>query len=92
MSDILKIALSAAVPLRILELRSKGGPDDVDLDFARGFAHVLGEKGDILQYRGKKKGETAEIFNGLARAIAVLSFCPGGIKVFGEHWVGETEA
>jgi len=89
--DLLTISLSAAVPLRILEYQKAGGPTDDDRERARRFASVLGEKGDILQFRGKKKGETAEVFNRLADALAVLSFCPGGVKFRGEHWEGKLE-
>jgi hypothetical protein len=55
---------------------------------------VLGERGDVLLFgAGKKgkKGEVAEIFNGLARALAVLSFFPGGVTLFGSHWETKIE-
>lgn len=84
--DLLTISLSAAVPLRIMEYKQRDGPTEDDYTRVRAFAWVLGEKGDILQFRGAKKGETAEVFNGLADALAVLSFCPGGVKFRGEHW------
>jgi hypothetical protein len=98
----LAIALSAAVPLHIFELEARGGPTPDDLERTRGFADVLAEKGDILQFtsprrkagKGKKAGGetdrdrmgTADVFNGLARAIAVMAYCPGGVKAFGSHW------
>lgn len=78
--DILCVSLSAAVPLRILEYQSRGGPSDSDFERVRGYAEILGEKGDILQFRSKKKGETAEIFNKVADGLAVMAFCPGGVK------------
>jgi hypothetical protein len=51
-----------------------------------GAADLLASKGDILQFGSKKKGEAAEIFNRVAEAIAIMSFCPGGVTLFGEHW------
>ena len=37
----------------------------------------------------KKWREVADVFNKTAFAIAVLSFCPGGIKIFGQHYTSE---
>ena len=82
----LPIALSAAVPLWIMEIEACGGPTVEDLISSRAFAETLGERGDILQFRGGKPGETAKLFSQAARAIAILSFCPGGVTLFGEHW------
>lgn len=88
MSDevLLRTALSAAVPLRILELKVRGGPDDFDRERVQGFSDILGSRGDQLLYRSKKKGETAEMFNGLADALAVMAFVPGGVKFLGMHF------
>jgi len=94
MSNQLSIALSAAVPLHILELQAKGGPDADDLKKAWAMSAVLGERGDVLLFGGGKKGkkgEVAEIFNGLARALAVLSYVPGGVTLFGSHWETKIE-
>jgi hypothetical protein len=76
-------APAAAVPLRIAEYKARGGPAAADIGRAREFGRVLGEKGDALLFRGKR-GEPAELFNRLADAVAVMAFCPGGVKVFGE--------
>ena len=85
-ANFLSAALSVAVPLHIYELRLSGGPTDADIIACRAFADDLGSHGDVLLFGSKKKGETADLFNRLARAIAVLSFCPGGVHLFGEHW------
>jgi hypothetical protein len=82
----LAIALSAAVPLRILEYERSGGPSPDDVERARRYANVLAEKGDRLLFRSKKPGETADMFNGLADAVAVMAFCPGGVTTFGQHY------
>lgn len=76
--------LALVVPFKIIELKRRGGPSDEELEQAREFAATLGEKGDILLYRSERKGETELLFNQLARAIAVGSFLPGGIRVFGD--------
>jgi ribosome modulation factor len=46
-------------------------------------AQVVASKGDVILYRSKKRGETAEAFNALAEGIALLSFAPGGVHAFG---------
>lgn len=78
--------LSAAVPLRIEEIQSRAGPTKEDMETVREYAKLLGEHGDALLFKSKKKGETTQMANGLASAIAILSFVPGGITLFGQHW------
>ena len=85
-SELFRLTLEVGVPIRAAELQYHGGPSKLDLEEARAFADVLAEKGDILQFRGGKKGEAGEIMGGLIRAVAVLAFCPGGIKLFGAHF------
>ena len=84
-------ALATAVPLHILELQERGGPTDADMAELGSVAELLGEKGDILLFGGKKKGECAEIFNKTAFGIAVLAFAPGGVTLFGQHFEATTE-
>lgn len=91
-NGLLSIALSAAVPLWIMKFVRAGGPSDADYEAAVAFALTLAEKGDVLLFgRGGRRvppGEpsVADLFNGLARSVAVLAFCPGGITVFGQHY------
>jgi hypothetical protein len=82
----LKIFLLASVPLRILALRETGGPQAHDYGRIQMFFKVLAEQGDQLLFKSAVPGRTADLANGLADAIAVLSFCPGGVTLFGEHW------
>lgn len=84
----LSIAMAAAVPLRIMGMQEKGGPDDADFDRAQRAGELLGEKGDLLLFKSKKEGETARTFNETAHAIAILAFCPGGITIFGQCFEG----
>lgn len=82
--SLLKIALSAAVPLWIEELKNK--PWAELQEQAKAAADVVASKGDLLMFRGKKKGESALAFNALAKGIAILSFAPGGVTTFGMHF------
>lgn len=89
---LLSIFLQVAVPLHFLEMQEL--EDSLtDEQFTRrvqadaeNCANLLAEKGDLLMFCGKKRGETAMVFNALARGIALMSMCPGGVKVFGTHW------
>lgn len=83
--SLLAITLSAAVPLRIAEYEAAGGPSDSDRERARSASRLIAEKGDVLQYGGRK-GEAAELFNVLADALAVLAFCPGGVEFCGTRY------
>lgn len=84
----LSMALSAAVPLRMMAMAERGGPDASDMKKAQEAVGLLGEKGDRLLFKSAKKGETANLFNSLAHAITVLSFCPGGVNTFGQNFDG----
>jgi hypothetical protein len=81
---LLKIALSAAVPLWIQELKNK--PCDELQAMAADAAQIVASKGDLIMFRSKKKGESAAAFNALAKGIAVLAFAPGGVTTFGLHF------
>jgi len=78
--------LELAVMLHVPEMH-KSPFEDLweELDATKGeTATLLGSKGDILLYRSKKKGETANVFNKVARAVALISICvDGGITIFG---------
>ena len=87
----LSTALETAVPLHVMQLQARGGPSQEDVDSCAAISEILGSKGDLLMFRGGKRGETAQVFNALARGIAVLSFCPGGVTLFGEHWESRRE-
>lgn len=95
MYNYLSIALSASVPLHIMRLKEKGGPDKEDFIKCKEFSDILAEKGDRLLFpsrsKKKKEGETAMLFNRLSHSIAVLSFCPGGITIFGNHYETKKE-
>jgi hypothetical protein len=80
-------ALAAAVPLRIAELKERGGPSSQDYDWVRSVVpDLLGSEGDCLMFHSRERGQTAKVFNALARGLAVMAFCPGGVRWCGEHW------
>ncbi len=81
---LLATALAAAVPLWIEDLRRE--PWEHLQKRAHECAQIVAEKGDIILYRSKKAGQTAEAFNALAEGIACLAFAPGGVTIFGQHW------
>lgn len=80
---LIKLALSAAVPLWIEELKNKPWAELQEM--AQAAADIVASKGDLIMFRGKK-GESAAAFNALAKGIAILSFAPGGVTVFGDHY------
>lgn len=84
--ELLPLHLSAEVPLHIAELQEKGGPDAADFLLAQQAGQAIATRGDRLLHRCGKKGETAALISELAFGVVVLSFLPGGITVFGQHW------
>jgi len=81
---LLQTALQAAVPLWQMELQRVPWAD-IEPTLAEA-SKLICEKGDLLLFGGGRKGEVAEVFNATARGIAALSFAPGGIAAFGQHW------
>ena len=84
--ELLRVSVQCAVPLHIVDLKAKGGPSDFQWEWAQAFAGELGAKGDILQFRGCRKGETATMFNRFAYALAIMAFVPGGVDFAGLHF------
>jgi hypothetical protein len=79
---MLAIHLDAAVPLWIEWFRDL--PEDERLGMIREIEKDFPTKMEYVIHR--QEGKTAEAFNDLARAIALLSFCPEGVTCFGRHW------
>ena len=86
----LAVSLLAAVPLRIMAIKERGGLNEGDIARARQIGQLIVEKGDILLFGGGKKGDPAHLHNELAEGIAILSFVPGGVHIFGQHWYGHS--
>ena len=85
---LLRICLSAAVPLRIEKLRRQG-----DARRLRDTAvDVVASNGDALLRKTRATpGEpgTARTFNEVASGIALLALRPGGVHVLGAIWCAE---
>jgi hypothetical protein len=78
--ELMKLHVEAMVPLAIHELVRMGGPTEQHLARAKTIGQDLAERGDMLLFRLKKKGETAEMMNKLVEGLA---FCPGGMTFLG---------
>ena len=83
-NHVLIPSLECAVPLHVLQIKKLGYLPPIP----GGMEELIGSHGDTLLFADKreKKGAAAEIFNKLALTIAIMSFAPGGIRVFGNHW------
>lgn len=77
--------LLMAVPLSMMTLAERGGPDADDMAAAIAYSDDLAEHGDDLIFGGGDRS-SRELVAGLVRAIAVLAYAPGGITLFGQHW------
>jgi hypothetical protein len=82
---LLATTLEVAVPLRIAEYRAQGATH-IHEDVRRQLVEMIAAHGDDIIYKSKKPGGTADAFNALARALALLSFAPGGVTFLGIHW------
>ncbi|MEU4570798.1 hypothetical protein [Micromonospora sp. NPDC023956] len=84
----LVIGLEAAVQLHMLTLAPMNPKvrDRILARWAADAADQVASKGDILQFRSKKAGESAEVFNHLAKGLTALAHQPGGVTAFGRHW------
>lgn len=84
-SPHLPLMLEMAVPLHIAEVR-RWTPEQ-RIAFCREHAQDIASRSDVLMFGSKKKGEAAQLFNILARALACLAFQPGGVRSFmGLSW------
>jgi hypothetical protein len=79
--ELLTMALSAAVPLKIADLADYS--PDARARLAVGCADAIAAHGDDLQYGG---ADCVPAFAALARGLAVGAYQPGGITFAGTHW------
>jgi len=82
--ELLKLTLQAAVPMWIETLKRR--PFDDVMRRAAAAGQVIAERGDVILYKSKKKGQTAAAFNSLAEGIACLAFARGGVRFLGLHF------
>lgn len=81
---LLRLTLEAAVPLWIDQLSRR--PWRHVMERAKACADVVASKGDVILYRSKRRGETADAFNALAEGMACITFARGGVRIFGLHF------
>jgi hypothetical protein len=75
------------VPLLIEELKACSWEEIQER--ARRCSQVVAEKGEVILYRSKQRGESSAAFNALAEGLACLAFASGGVTAFGNHWEAE---
>jgi hypothetical protein len=88
--ELMLSTLQIAVPMWIEELRHI--EPEQRLARASGLADIIASQGDIILYRGGKKGETAKAFNAMAEGLAIGAYQPGGVTFLGQHWCTDHEA
>lgn len=82
--EAVRLYLQTVVPLKMLAMQARGGPSADDRAAAAAYETVLERRGEELIFGGGN--DQAALFGGLAQAIAVLSFHPGGVTPFGLHF------
>jgi|SRR5712692_630000 len=85
--ELLQLHLSACVPLRVREILESDGVTNLMFDRARAYAIDIGSHGDAILFR--VKNQTGQMMGKLVDGVAVLSFVPGGITIFGLHFEAE---
>lgn len=80
--------MALAVSLRIARYQVQGGPTRADVQRAHTLNEELEGEFELLLFGGGKPGETAELFNRVADAVAILAFQPNGIEYWGTHHQG----
>lgn len=78
-ADHWRLPLQSAVPLRVLALYERGGITRRDVIFAYLAGETLGTSADRYLNGATSTREGAALFNRTARALAVLSYLPGGV-------------
>jgi hypothetical protein len=80
-SDLLNCSLAIAVPIAIKQYEQFPERWDADKELIVSYAEVFAGQGDELLYR--KEEVSGQLFTKLARALAWLSFQPGGVRFNG---------
>lgn len=81
--ELLKLHISMVVPLMVRGIIESGGLTDAHIKEAQKHAETVATKGDLILYRGKRRGESAGVIHALCYCLAVGAFIPGGITFMG---------
>lgn len=84
--ELLDLALQAVVPLWIDRFRDMPVDSVLNRKRLEELGDVICERGDVIMYRSKKKGPTADAFNKLAEALARLAHAQGGVLFNGVRY------
>lgn len=84
--DFLTETLALAVPLWVDRYAGKVSWEEARRRARICVEHLMGPGGEDVLYASARRGGSAEAFNRLAEAVAIASFQPGGITVFGRHF------
>lgn len=78
----LRAHLLVHVPPRIRYYQGMDGPNEQDLAQMHTYARSLGARGDLILFPDGQ-GKEAEVMEYLVDGVAILSFFPGGVHLFG---------
>ena len=78
--------METLVRLRMDKMQREGGPTPEDLSRATALSGDLAAHGDRLMFGDANEGETAEMFDRVGHAIAVLALTVGEITIFGSRF------
>ncbi len=94
-----EVFLQTCVPLAILEVQRRGGPDEQDWELLRA-SNVLPTHGDALLFSTPARAATADrpaspgtamVAGNLVQALAMLACVPGGVSFLGLHFEAQSE-
>lgn len=91
-ADVLIVEmLDEAVPMLMGELAELVDDDRYERMTAwrETTAQTITERGDVVRFGGRKPGDVAPVFSALARGLAALAFCPGGVTFMQRHWCAD---
>lgn len=86
--ELIRLTLSAAVPIEVEHLRKSGGPNDYQMDAAHEYIGRQRLSEALLFCVLHKTGEEMRV---LCEIAAILAFCPGGVRLFGLEFKACTE-
>ena len=87
------IMLEATIPFLIHDLAERGGPGEREWAFLRevGKAEYETPVADMAQFPGSattkaERQQVSDYWKDFRTSIAIMAFCPGGIKICGTHF------
>lgn len=90
-TNLLQEIIDRLVLTEMQIMSAKGGPSDKEVIDSYQLGSLLSQYGNYLLNNTDSILTNTHLFNvcrAIARSILILSFAPGGIRVFGRHWIG----